>query len=295
MTSYYFCVFPAKKYVYKYIFSRLSIIINHNMETFADNNKRDLFPGLFGKSHTKKMIKSTSLHQEIQDLIRNDLDTFRRLDHVYPSKNHWDLDHIYPSSNLWERIYNNAGRSAEMSEPLSLEFTVCERRTGDLDAYLKEKNKNIANTYHRGEPEHKCVFKKMQGGSYQCPCGNGMMQGGADSETNVTSSDSSSSSSVSSPSSDDDTKMVLSNSTIETDDLEKMRNGLYSGNTDNANSRVTMDVDDYESDDVYAVIDNIENGQDEKLFSSEEDEILAMNSATERYTKRPIKKNGKYY
>ena len=246
-------------------------------ETFEQNrNKRDLFPGLFGKSRSK--ITKPSVDREIENILNENRGMFTRLDHVYPSKYHWD----------WDSMYNNAAYvDPEASEPLSLEFIVCERRTGNLNSYLADEFK---------KDDHKCVMRKTMNGGYQCPCGNGMYGGkGASS-----SSSSSSSGTQDNESSSEENKMVLSNSTIETSDLEGMKNGLFSVDTEDSyhNSRINedIDIDDFESDEVYDVINNAENGQDERVYTSDEQEILDMNDSidTPNLVRRKIRKNTKY-
>jgi hypothetical protein len=267
--------------------------------TYQDKDP-GLFPGLFSSN------KTYHDYDEMDNWRNGEL--LKTLNHVYPSKHFWDNQHDnHHDINVYDAINHmiDDTQTVSMSEPLALEFIICKTHIGKMFGGNR-KTKFMINSR---APNHEC---KMNCNCLNDYFRNKRMKGGAEDDTPVTSdspnSESSSSTfavngSSSSSSSDDHTNtkeygMVIDNSSIDTDDLERMQKNLFSEGYDKkAHARVTVDYESYEDDeDLYDRIDQIEKQGEAGFFSSEDQEILGMdtNTDTEQYMRRHIRKNGKY-
>lgn len=129
------------------------------------------------------------------------------------------------------------------------------------------------------EGTNKTLTYNLKGGANKTGIWNDTSDGVVTSN-DTTSSDSSDFLSDSDNSLSQEDGMILSNSSIKTEDLEKMQKRLFSDKS--------VNIDDFDSSEVDRKLDDMENKG--KLFSSSDDSILHMNTPSTGY-----KKNSKYY
>jgi len=205
--------------------------------------------------------------------------------------NKWD----YPHENCAYLVdILSKGMDDTMTEPMTFENMESDLEmkflinspSGKREVTYQIKNGEIVPVHTKGFNLHggaskKKVSKKEVG-----------MWDGSDSDDSGSSNDSSLSVS-SSTSSSDGKEMRISNSSIHTSDVNKMKKVLFS-------DEGKQGIDDFPSDDVYEQINRF--NQKSKLFSSTDDSILDMGSSdggnslssSDKYNNQRIKKNDKY-
>jgi len=247
-------------------------------ETY-DNNT--FFPGLWSKPKLGDQILD-----EVERQYREILERNRR----QPG---------FDAQSIIDLMMRDHRDETVSSEPMVLDFIVCEKHTGSINDFINPKKK-VSYKVNTKMPDHDCranctCLNNLKGGNKKRQS----MWGGADDSSSSSSSVSSSSSTTNvtddiSPvensriiSSDEEHGMILSNSSVNTSDLDRMHKNLF-------NKDLSIpDIDDFDSEDVYRAIDGIEN-KDISLFSTEDNEILALNSSSAQYMNKTNKKNMKY-